>query len=112
MNDSALLSLMDGLFERSGDYAKHTRKILAAQDRLQQLVDIMKGHRVLKSYDHFHPLFNRQRPLMGCLDFLVAEGFFTGDELNDALIFLQDGSPEPENMRVANIVLEFKEAAD
>lgn len=27
---------------------------------------------------------------MGALDFLVVEGFFTGDELNDALAHLQD----------------------
>ena len=28
---------------------------------------------------------------MGCLDFLESEGFFTGDELHDALIAIQDG---------------------
>ena len=32
---------------------------------------------------------------MGCLDFLVSEGFFTADELNEALVYLQDGWPEP-----------------
>jgi hypothetical protein len=32
---------------------------------------------------------------MGGLDFLVSEGFVTGDELNDALAYLQDCHPEP-----------------
>jgi hypothetical protein len=75
-------------------------------------VDVMHGERVVKSYDHFHPLFNRQRPLMGCLDFLVSEGFMSGEQLEDALIFIQDGFPEPEDMRVVNVVFEFKQAAD
>lgn len=75
-------------------------------------VDVMRGHRVIKSYDFFHPAFNPARPLMGCLDFLVSEGFFTGDELNDALVYLQDGWPKPEDMRVVVIVMGFKSWAE
>ena len=40
-------------------------------------VDLMRGHRVIKSYDFFAPAFNRAMPLMGCLDFLVSEGSFS-----------------------------------
>jgi len=36
-NDSAVLSFVDALFERSDNYGKHTSKILAAQQRLQEL---------------------------------------------------------------------------
>jgi hypothetical protein len=38
-DDSAVLSLVDALFEHNTAYAKHTRKILAAQDRLQALCE-------------------------------------------------------------------------
>lgn len=77
-------------------------------------VDVMKGHRVVNSYDHFHPLFNRQRPLMGCLDFLVSEGFFTGEQLEDALVYLQDGWPEAsaEVMCIVRVIIEMKGAGD
>ena len=75
-------------------------------------VDVMQGHRVLRSYDFFQPCFNRSRPLIGCLDFLMSEGFFTGDELQDALVFLQDGAPTPSDMRVVEIAMECKRAAD
>jgi hypothetical protein len=77
-------------------------------------VDIMKGQRVIKSYDHFHPLFNRQRPLLGCLDFLVSQGFFTGEQLEDALVYVQDGWPEPTEgvMRVVEIVERFMSASE
>jgi hypothetical protein len=80
---------------------------------LSFFVDVMKGERAIKSYDFFAPSFNRARPLMGCLDFLVAEGFFTGDELNDALVFLQDGHLEalpPGVARTVDVVVRFKAA--
>jgi hypothetical protein len=38
-NDSAVLSLVDALFEQNAGYGKHGRKILAAQDRLQALCE-------------------------------------------------------------------------
>jgi hypothetical protein len=75
-------------------------------------VDVMGGDRMIASYDFFHAKFNRERPLIGCLDFLVSEGFLTGDELEEALVFLQDGEPTPSDMRVAEIVMELKRAAD
>lgn len=76
-------------------------------------VDIMREgrSRPLKSYDHFHPLFNRARPLLGCLDFLVSEGFMTGEQLEEALVYLQDGEPEPRSksvMTLVGIVMEMK----
>jgi len=72
-------------------------------------VDVMRGHRVIKSYDHFHPLFNRARPLMGGLDFLVAEGFFTADDLEDALIVIADDLDVPKRLaRVVEVIERFK----
>jgi hypothetical protein len=44
---------------------------------LSYYVDLMRGHRVLTSYDFFHPLFNRARPLLGCVGFLASAGFST-----------------------------------
>jgi hypothetical protein len=51
---------------------------------------------------------------MGCLDFLVSEAFFTGDELEEALVYLQDGWPTPTGdvMRVVEVVAAFKGAGD
>jgi hypothetical protein len=71
----------------------------------------MCGHRVLRLYDFFVPSFNRARPPMGCLDFLVFDGFFAGDELEHALVYLQDGEPVPCDMRVVEIVVTLKYAA-
>lgn len=39
MNDSAVLSLVDQVFEGNDNYGKQSRKILAAQDRLQGLCE-------------------------------------------------------------------------
>jgi len=47
-----------------------------------------------------------------CFELLMEFAFFREEHLHSALVYLQDGSPEPEDMRVANIVLEFKRAAD
>lgn len=72
-------------------------------------IDVMRGHRVLTSYDFFHPAFNRQRPLMGCLDFLASEGFFTGDDLEDALAVLADDLHVPARLvRVVEVIERFK----
>jgi hypothetical protein len=38
--------------------------------------------------------------------------FIKESELHDALIYLQDGSPKPRDMRVVNIVMNLKRAAD
>ncbi len=59
----------------------------------------------IASYDIWHPAFNRARPLMGCLDFLVAEGFFTGDDLEDTLAHAQDGTRVPKRLaRVSALI--------
>jgi hypothetical protein len=71
-------------------------------------VFIENREKPIASYDFFQPTFNRERPLMACLDFLVSEGFFTADDLEDALVYLQDGSPKPRDMRVVEIVMNMK----
>lgn len=80
---------------------------------LSYFVDIMKGHRVIKSYDSWHPLFNRARPLMGALDYLASEGFYTGDDLEDALAMIADDLDVPKRLvRVVDVVMAFKSAAE
>ena len=89
--------------------ARHDTHADAGHDPvLGFFVDVVRGERVIASHDFFHPLFNQSRPLIGCLDFLVSERFFTGDELEDALSHLRDGDPTPSDTRVAEIVLKFK----
>jgi hypothetical protein len=78
-------------------------------------VDVMREgrDRPLKSYNHFSPTFNRARPLLGCLDFLVAEGFFTGEQLEDALAVFADDLDVPTRLvRVVEVIERFKSAAD
>jgi hypothetical protein len=64
--------------------------------------------------DVVHPTFNRERPLLGCLDFLVEQEFFTGEDLEDALIAIADdldvGSEEVQH--VVEVVMEFKAGTD
>lgn len=45
------------------------------------------------------------------LDFLIEHEFMNRDQLEAALIYLQDASPEPADMGVVNIVMAFKQAA-
>ncbi len=77
-------------------------------------VDVLRHDRTIKSYDFLQPSFNRARPLMGALDFMVAEGFFTADQLHAALVFLQDGGRRPPKgvARVVGIVMEMKRAPE
>jgi hypothetical protein len=67
---------------------------------------------VFRSYDFFEPSFNRERPLLGCLDSLVAQGFFTGEQLEAAQAYLQDGGRTPSDTRVVDIVMDFRRDAD
>ena len=61
------------------------------------------------SYDFFHPSFNRARPLLGCLDFLVSEGFFDADDLEDALAVIADDLDMPARLvRVVEVIERFK----
>jgi hypothetical protein len=65
------------------------------------------------SYDTWHPMFNRARPLLGCLDFLAAEGFFTGEQLEDALAVIADDLDVPARLvRVVEVIERLKEEAD
>lgn len=67
----------------------------------------------IASYDIWHPSFNRERPLMGCLDFFVAEGFFTADDLEDALAHVQDNTRVPKRLvTVVLVIMNFKDACD
>jgi hypothetical protein len=58
--------------------------------------------------------FKMGRPvtLDDCFRFMIDHGFFTREQLHDALVYSHDGTPKPRNMRVVNIVAEFKSAAD
>lgn len=81
---------------------------------MSYFVDIFNGDRLLKSWDIFNPSFNRERPLMGALDFMVAEDFFTTDQLQDALTWIQDGGRRPRSkgvMRAVEVIMEFMAAA-
>jgi hypothetical protein len=71
--------------------------------------DVMLGHRVIASYDFFHAAFNRARPLLGCLDFLVSEDFFTGEDLEAALAVIADDFDVPAKVaRVVEVIERFK----
>jgi hypothetical protein len=74
-------------------------------------VDVMREGRdkPLASYDTWHPTFNRERPLLGCVDFLASEGFFTRDKLNDALVVVADDLDVPKRLvRVVEVIERFK----
>jgi hypothetical protein len=72
-------------------------------------VFIERREKPIASYDTWHPSFNRARPLHGCLDFLAAEGFFTGDDLEDALAHVQDDTRVPKRLaRVVEVIERFK----
>jgi hypothetical protein len=48
--------------------------------------------------------------LIECLDFLAEQGFFTADELQDALVVLADDVEVPERLeRVVDVVVGFRE---
>lgn len=46
--------------------------------------------------------------LMDCLGLLIAHGFFTRAQLDDALSYLQGGAAAPRDLRVVEIVSAFK----
>lgn len=72
------------------------------------LVDVMCGDRVTASNDCFDPAVQPIAPPHRLPRFLVSDGLFSVDELQDALVFLQDGLPTPSNSgcpsRVADCV--------
>jgi hypothetical protein len=76
---------------------KNVHAIYGHDPVLGFFVDVFMNGRdkPIASYDFFQPAFNRARPLMGCLDFLVEQEFFTADDLEDALAHVQDGTPVP-----------------
>jgi hypothetical protein len=67
----------------------------------------------IASYDTWHPSFNRARSLLGCLDFLVEQEFFTADDLESALVAIADDLDVPSGRlaRVVEVMEGFKEAA-
>jgi hypothetical protein len=70
----------------------HIHAIYGHDPVLGFFVDVfMEGRdKPLAAFDHFSPAFNRAQPLLGCLDFMVTEGFFTGDDLESALVVIAD----------------------
>ena len=47
-----------------------------------------------------------------CFGLLMEFAFFAEEELHEALVFLRDGEPEPQDMHVVNIITELRKAAD
>jgi len=77
-------------------------------------VDITSKRRRF-SYSAIEPGYDHERPLWGALRFLAAHGFYTEDDLHDALSGLQDGTIDelPERVQqVGEVVWAFKRAAD
>ena len=55
----------------------------------------------------------RPATMSDCFEVLMEFAFFTEDELHAALASVQDGSPsKPGDLRVVNIIMAFKQAAD
>jgi hypothetical protein len=78
-------------------------------------VDVFRegSDKPIASYDSFHPLFNRARPLIGALDFLACEGFFDAEDLEDAITALHEPVDVPDELReIADVIMNFKAAAD
>ena len=52
--------------------------------------------------------------MQDCFEFLIEHGFFTTDELDDALIAIQDGEEDVPSgvQRTLDVVIAFKAAAD
>lgn len=59
-------------------------------------------------------IFTLGRPvtMSDCFELLMEFAFFTEEGLHEALVFLQDAEPDPQDMRVVNIITEFRKAAD
>jgi hypothetical protein len=60
----------------------------------------------IRSLDMFTA--KRAVTLQDCFDFMIEHGFFTADQLRNALVFLQDGAPRPKDTRVVEVVVKFK----
>lgn len=74
-------------------------------------IEVRRRRKVTKTYDPLTPGYNMERPLWGALVFLASEGFFTEDELNEALLALEhhDLAELPAHLRrVAEVVTNFK----
>jgi len=74
---------------------------------------IRPGYR--SSYSRIERNYDQERPLWGLLAFLAGEGFYSLDDLTDALTALQDGTVGDEStevQRVAGIVVQVKHTAD
>jgi hypothetical protein len=64
--------------------------------------------RPFKSLDFF--TLGRSVTLNDCFEFSIENEFFTREQLEAALVWLQDGSPTPRDMRVLGIITEMKPA--
>ncbi len=77
--------------------------------------DVVRPGRRRSSYSAIERNYNHPRPLWGLLAFLVAEKLYSMDNLESALVALQDGTVSDESgevQRVAGIVAEIKRCGD
>jgi hypothetical protein len=90
----------------------HLHVIAGADHMLGFFVELRREDRSrpIKSLDLF--TLGRAVTLQDCFEFLIEHGFFTGEELHDALIAIQHGEEDvPSGVhRVMDIVMEFKAA--
>lgn len=78
-------------------------------------VEVRDRGRIVRCYDCLSEGYNAARPLHGALLFLVASGFFTREEIGDALARGRAEVPEevPARVgRVAEVIANFRRAAD
>lgn len=74
-------------------------------------VEVLRRRKVTKTYDPLMPGYNTERPLWGALVFLASEGFYTKEELHEALLALEhhDLTELPALLRrVAEVVTNLK----
>jgi hypothetical protein len=78
-------------------------------------VEVRRGGRIVATYDALAEAFDAARPLEGALRFLIESGFFTQEELEEAIglgaALLLEEMEEPLR-RVAEVVGNLKLAAD
>jgi hypothetical protein len=76
-------------------------------------VTLEEDYEQVATYDAVTEGYNVKRPLLGALKFMVKEKFFGEDDLEAALVALEEDRPTRGRVKVAAEVVEnFKAAAD
>lgn len=78
-------------------------------------VELRRSGRVVGCYDALKPGYDAERPLEGALQTLVDAGFFSHDDIGEAVMRGEEELPEdmPEPIRrVAYVIRNFRVAAD